>query len=256
MKLADMMGGNTCSDIVPGRTNMDMEKTRQQEQEKLEQRIKEESGEVKKRKATPIEYLLLFGKVPRLDQVQVMKPENLNREDAKRFLDAGCSKCHLMRLYGIQNPGGPHYKQLAEILREQQPASKKLNIIWIAPPVINAPKIRINKHSLVFINKLAVESAPNKYHQGFKARIGIDETQKILVVQPSEEGEYVFRKYRTAIVMTSRALGRQIQKRGIALPAEFAAPWDKDLQAWMGQLIRKESPTSTCGGVWKDNLLK
>lgn len=53
MKLADMMGGNTCSDIVPGRTNMDMEKTRQQEQEKLEQRIKEEFGEVKKRKATP-----------------------------------------------------------------------------------------------------------------------------------------------------------------------------------------------------------
>lgn len=123
MKLANMMGGNTCSDIVPGRTNMDVEKTRQQEQKKLEQRIKEESGEVKKRKATPIEYLLLFGKVPRLDQVQVMKPENLNREDARRLLDAGCSKCHLMRLYGIQNPGGPHYKQLAEILREQQPAS-------------------------------------------------------------------------------------------------------------------------------------
>lgn len=44
------------------RGNVDPTIARRHEEEQLEQRIEEEAGEVKKRKCTPIEYLLLFAR--------------------------------------------------------------------------------------------------------------------------------------------------------------------------------------------------
>ncbi|MEG3069455.1 MAG: hypothetical protein RQM92_00115 [Candidatus Syntrophopropionicum ammoniitolerans] len=107
-KLANVMGvgDSVCSDIVPGRGNVDAIKSQRHEQEQLEKRIEEEAGQVEKRKCTPIEYLMLFGEVPKLEQVQIMTMDDLAVEDAKRLLDAGCSKRHLLRLYGIRDPGG------------------------------------------------------------------------------------------------------------------------------------------------------
>lgn len=100
-KLANVMGGSACSDIVPGRSNVDINEVRRHEQEQLEQRIEEETGEVEKRKCTPIEYLWLFGEVPKLDQIQMLKPENLTKDDAMEFIEAGCTRKHLSDMYGM-----------------------------------------------------------------------------------------------------------------------------------------------------------
>jgi len=113
------------------------------EEEQLEKRIEEETGEVKKRKCTPIEYLLLFGKIPELEQVQVMTMGDLTAEDARQLLDAGCSKRHLLRLYGANTVGGPHYRQLEDLLgglsRRQVPAVTP-NITWITPTTAGPPQ--------------------------------------------------------------------------------------------------------------------
>ena len=246
MKLANVMGGSACSDIVPGRSNVDINEVRRHEEEQLERRIKEEAGQVQKRKCTPIEYLLLFGEVPKLEQVQIMTMDDLAVEDAKRLLDAGCSKRHLLRLYGIRDPGGPYYCQLAELLEEktskkpEEKTQKKLDITWIIPPIRNLPKIRLNKYNKISINKYALESAPLQSYQSFRARIGLDKSQKILVVQPSEFGEYEFRKRQRTVNTVSRTLKKSIQENGISLPVEFIVTWDGDLQAWIGRLIEEK----------------
>jgi len=90
-KLASVIGGSHSGDIV-STSNIDIEAVQRHEEEQLAKRIEEEAGEVKKRKCTPIEYLRLFNQVPRLDQVQVMKPKELTKEDAVRFIEAGCTR--------------------------------------------------------------------------------------------------------------------------------------------------------------------
>ena len=245
-KLANVMGGSICSDIVPGRGNVDAIKSQRHEQEQLEKRIKEEAGQVQKRKCTPIEYLLLFGEVPKLEQTQKMTFDDLTVEAAQQLLDAGCSRNHLMQLYGIRNPGGPHYKRLAELFGEktskkpEEKTQKKLDITWIIPPIRNLPKIRLNKYNMISINKYALESAPLQSYQSFRARIGLDKSQKILVVQPSEFGEYEFRKRQRTVNTVSRTLKKSIQENGISLPVEFIVTWDGDLQAWIGRLIEEK----------------
>lgn len=72
-------------------------------------------------KLTPIEYLTVTSAVPELDQVQIMTMGDLTRDAATLLLDAGCSKCQLLKLYGIRTPGGPHYKLLARVLDGSQP---------------------------------------------------------------------------------------------------------------------------------------
>lgn len=104
MGLAEVLGGECSKDIILGKE--DLWEQLQAEEEELERRQREESGPVNSRKATLIEYLLLFGAVPRLDQVQQMSPEDLSREDAEKLLKAGCSKKHLAQLYGYSNVGG------------------------------------------------------------------------------------------------------------------------------------------------------
>ncbi|MDD3057138.1 MAG: hypothetical protein PHO72_02405 [Sphaerochaeta sp.] len=67
-------------------------------------------------KLTPVEYLTVTGEVPAPDQVRDMKLDDLSRDAATLLLDAGCSKCQLLKLYGIRTPGGPHYKLLYHVL--------------------------------------------------------------------------------------------------------------------------------------------
>lgn len=81
--LCKAMSSGVCSDIIPGRGNVDIKTVQRHEQEQLEKRIAEETGEVEKRKCTPIEYLLLFGQAPKLDQVQVITLDDLTAEDAR-----------------------------------------------------------------------------------------------------------------------------------------------------------------------------
>lgn len=221
-KLQQAFGCGTCASIIPARGNTDPTTARRHEEEQLEKRIEEETGEVKKRKCTPIEYLLLFGKVPRLDQVQVLSFEDLTAEDAKQFLNAGCSRCHLLRLYGIKNPGGPHYRQLAELL-EEQPEKKQSEVTsdasvyeftWVTP-VTAKPKI--------------LEC---------KARIGVNKTKNVLAIQPVEQNGYFFKKEKFgALRLSSKQVANFLKDAGIQLPSEFDASWDDSLQAWIGRLV-------------------
>jgi len=238
------VGDSVCSDIVPRREN-DAIKSQQFEQEQLEKRIEEESGEMTRRKATPIEYLLLFGEVPKLEQVQIMTMDDLAVEDARRLLDAGCSKRHLLRLYGIRDPGGPYYCQLAELLEErpvemvkQKPtAVANYNITWIKMTTARLPNITANKHNVIRINAAAVKLAPKEYH-GCGVRVGIDEAQGVLAIQPVEQNGTLTRKEKSgAIRLASKQVGGHLREAGVSLPAKFDASWDDKLQAWVGQLV-------------------
>lgn len=241
MKLSNVIGGNTCSDIISNKNNMDVKTARQQAEEKLEQRIKEESSEVKKRKCTPIEYLLLFGKVPRLDQVQVLSFEDLTVEDAKQLLVAGCSKNHLLKLYGIKHPGGPHYQQLAELLGEKPKKQTVYDFTWITP-TITKPRITINQQNVIRINALAVKMAPQQYHAECKARIGIDKVQNVLAIQPVEKNGYLFKKEKRgeALWLASKQVVKFLKESGLPLPSEFDTSWDSKMQAWVGRLVEGE----------------
>lgn len=247
-KLQNTVGCGTCASIIPARGNVDPTTARRHEEEQLEQRIKEESSEVKKRKCTPIEYLLLFGKVPRLDQVQVLSFEDLTAEDVKQFLNAGCSRCHLLRLYGIKNPGGPHYRQLAELL-EEQPEKKQSEVTsdasvyeftWVTP-VTAKSKISVNRQNVIRINALAVQAAPSQYQLECKARIGVNKTKNVLAIQPVEQNGYFFKKEKFgALRLSSKQVANFLKDAGIQLPSEFDASWDDSLQAWIGRLVEGE----------------
>jgi hypothetical protein len=268
-KLQNTVGCGTCASIIPARGNVDPTTARRHEEEQLEQRIEEEAGEVKKRKCTPIEYLLLFGKVPEIDQVQVMTMDDLTADDARQLLEAGCSKRFLMQLYGIKVPGGPHYRQLAELLggeelvvikdettkKTESVPEKGMNITWLAPTIGKSGKSRItiNKHNAMRINAVATATAPCQYRQGCKARVGVDKKQGILAIQPVKIGEdgYLFRSDLRALISdqqmknlgliaTSRQAREYIQAAGMPIPAKFDASWDDDLQAWVGQLVEEE----------------
>lgn len=249
-KLANVMGvgDSVCSDIVPGRGNVDAIKSQRHEQEQLEKRIEEEAGQVEKRKCTPIEYLMLFGEVPKLEQVQIMTMDDLAVEDAKRLLDAGCSKRHLLRLYGIRDPGGPYYCQLAELLEEQPAEMVKqkptavanYNITWIKMTTARLPSITANKHNVVRINAAGVKLAPKEYHDRCGVRVGIDEAQGVLAIQPVEQNGTLTRKEKSgAIRLASKQVGDHLREAGVSLPAKFDASWDDKLQAWVGQLVRE-----------------
>lgn len=240
-KLQQAFGCGTCASIIPARGNTDPTTARRHEEEQLEKRIEEEAGEVKKRKCNPIEYLLLFGKIPELEQVQVMTMGDLTAEDARQLLDAGCSKRHLLRLYGANTVGGLHYRQLEDLLggveQEQVPAVTP-NITWITPTTAGPPRISISKNNMIRINAAAIKITPSKYRKECKVRVGIDEAQDILAIQPVEKGGYVIRDEKSgALRLISRQIGDHLRKAGISLPAKFDASWDEDMQAWIGRLI-------------------
>lgn len=240
-KLQQAFSGSTCSSVIPARGNRDPKTFENHEKEQLEKRIEEEAGEVKKRKCNPIEYLLLFGNVPELDQAQVMTMDDLTAEDARQLLDAGCSKRHLLRLYGVSTVGGPHYRQLENLLgvveQEQVPAVTP-NITWITPTTAGPPRISISKNNMIRINAAAIKIAPSKYRKECKVRVGIDDAQDILAIQPVEKGGYVIRDEKSgALRLISRQIGDHLRKAGISLPAKFDASWDEDMQAWIGRLV-------------------
>jgi hypothetical protein len=70
------------------------------------------------KKLTPIEYLTVTGEAPTLDQVQILTLDDLNYDDAWRLLQTGISKRQLLMLYGVKEPSGPYYKQLADIMND------------------------------------------------------------------------------------------------------------------------------------------
>jgi hypothetical protein len=244
-KLQQAFGCGTCASIIPARGNTDPTTARRHEEEQLEKRIEEETGEVKKRKCTPIEYLLLFGKIPELEQVQVMTMGDLTAEDARQLLDAGCSKRHLLRLYGVNTVGGPHYRQLEELL-EEQPEKKQSEVTsdasvyeftWVTP-VTAKPKISVNRQNVIRINALAVQAAPSQYQLECKARIGVNKTKNVLAIQPVEQNGYFFKKEKFgALRLSSKQVANFLKDAGIQLPSEFDASWDDSLQAWIGRLI-------------------
>lgn len=268
-KLASAMGGSVCSDIVPGRSNVDINEVRRHEQEQLEKRIQDEAGEVEKRKCTPIEYLWLFGEVPKLDQIQMLKPENLTKDDAMEFIEAGCTRKHLSDMYGmsvgklyslltewglhtpkrkvVDKPVDTSVDTVEPDSNEKEPTSaiaapelKLDSIIWL-DPFKPQPRITISNRSVVRINCSAVESAPSVHRQGCKARIGIDRAQK-LIIQPVADisDGYTFRLYARAISMTSKRVAKSLKDAGISIPAVFDATWDEGLQAWVGQLVQEK----------------
>lgn len=244
-KLQQAFGCGTCASIIPARGNTDPTTARRHEEEQLEKRIEEETGEVKKRKCTPIEYLLLFGKIPELEQVQVMTMGDLTAEDARQLLDAGCSKRHLLRLYGVNTVGGLHYRQLEELL-EEQPEKKQSEVTsdasvyeftWVTP-VTAKPKISVNRQNVIRINALAVQAAPSQYQLECKARIGVNKTKNVLAIQPVEQNGYFFKKEKFgALRLSSKQVANFLKDAGIQLPSEFDASWDDSLQAWIGRLV-------------------
>lgn len=177
--------------------------------------------------------------------------DDLTADDARQLLEAGCSKRFLMQLYGIKVPGGPHYRQLAELLGGRASGDKKMrpprklesvpekgmNITWLAPTMIT-----INKHNTMRINAVATATAPCQYRQGCKARVGVDKKQGILAIQPVKIGEdgYLFRSDLRALIATIKISQKYIQAAGMPIPAKFDASWDDDLQAWVGQLVEEE----------------
>lgn len=272
-ELAGLVSGSVSSDIVPSRGNIDIKESRRHEEEQLEQRCKDEAGEVKKRKCNPIEYLLLFGRVPKLDQIQVMKPENLTKEDAISLINAGCTRKHLADLYGMSvgklysllTQFGLHTPKKKIVDKpvdtvdtsvdnvESKPVPKPVpgeivdalepNITWL-DPIKSQPKITISERNEIRINRSAVKDAPSKYQPGCKARIGIDPAQKMLIIQPVAETEegytFRFRQQGWLLKVTSKWVTKGLEDAGIPTPVAFETAWDNDLQAWVGRLIRNE----------------
>jgi hypothetical protein len=275
-ELAGLVSGSVSSDIVPGRDNVDAKAAQRHEQEQLEQRIEEETGKVKKRKCNPIEYLLLFGRVPKLDQIQVLKSENLTKDDAVKFIEAGCTRKHLADMYGmsvgklyslltewglhtpkrkaVDKPVDipvdtvepePVLKPVPELVPEPVPGEMadalESNITWLVP-VESLPKITISGRNEISLNRAAVITAPDKYQQGCKARIGVDTTQNTLIIQPVAETEegYTFRQRGWLLKVSSKWVKEGLIKAGMDIPAAFEVSWNNDLQAWVGRLIREE----------------
>lgn len=270
-ELAGLVSGSVSSDIVPSRGKVDIKEAQRHEQEQLEQRCKDEAGEVKKRKCNPIEYLLLFGRVPKLDQIQVMKPENLTKEDAISLINAGCTRKHLADLYGMSvgklysllTQFGLHTPKRKAVDKpvdtsvdnvESKPVPKPVPgpvprkmadalepITWL-DPVESLPKITINGRNEISLNCAAVIIAPARYQQGCKARIGVDTTQNTLIIQPVAETEegYTFRQRGWLLKVSSKWVKEGLIKAGMDIPAAFEASWNNDLQAWVGRLIREE----------------
>ena len=239
-KLQQAFGCGTCASIIPARGNADPTTARRHEEEQLEKRIEEETGEVKKRKCNPIEYLLLFGKIPELEQVQVMTMGDLTAEDARQLLDAGCSKRHLLRLYGANTVGGPHYRQLEDLLGGQVKGERENiteGIAWIEPA--HPARIRISKYGAVSISSTAVGIAPAPHHEGCRVKIGVDGAQKELIVMPNNNGPFNLKRRGKTLSTASIAVTRALQAAGISIPATFEASWDKDIQAWIGRLTKE-----------------
>lgn len=243
-KLQNAFSSGTCSSIVTARGCAEAGTAREYEKEQLEKRIEEEAGEMKKRKCTPIEYLLLFGQVPELEQVRrVMTIDNLTADDAQRLLDAGCSKRHLFRLYGVLNPGGPHYRQLEDLLGGGQPAEmikqEKVNttegIAWIEPAC--SSQIRISKYGVMTISGAAVDSAPIKNQEGCQAKIGVDGAQGALIIMPEKSGTFILKRRGKTLSLASIAVTKALQAAGISIPSKFDASWDDKMQAWIGKVI-------------------
>ena len=249
-ELAGLIGGSVCSDIVPGKDNVDAKIVRRHEEEQLERRIKEEAGQVQKRKCTPIEYLMLFGEVPKLEQVQVMKPEDLTKEDAVRLIEAGCTKKHLANLYNMsvgklcvfltewdlytpknKNTGNPAILDNPEIE----------DVIWFTPKD-KRPQITINKHNVIRISSLAILLAPNEYRNAekIKARVGIHQKENVLIIQPVNNAGYILAKDGKGLRCAPSYITKYLQQRGISIPAVFECSWDDGLQAWIGRLVQGE----------------
>ena len=102
-ELAELLEGGNCSDIVEGKIKgkIEIDSQRHEEDDKgMVKRVKIKDKD-RAEKVTPIEYLSVTGEVPKLDQIQVLKPENLTKEDAISLINAGCTRKHLADLYGM-----------------------------------------------------------------------------------------------------------------------------------------------------------
>lgn len=226
-----------------------------EEKKYWEKRIKEESGPVKKTKCTPAEYLLLFGRVPEIEQVLTMEPEDLTLEYAQQLLDAGCPKTRLAELYGMHPPRlyemltewGLHTpkkqeqakaeeKATPEPATEPEPAVDKPTITWFAPQVAG-PMVAVSETGRIRINKTALFSAPEQYHQSIRCRIGVNRETQGIIIQP-DLGGYKFRRNNAALCCTSMPVAQQIKEIGVSLPARFPAVWEEEYQAWVGQLVK------------------
>lgn len=102
------------------------------------------------------------------------------------------------------------------------------------------PSITANKHNVVRINAAGVKLAPKEYHDRCGVRVGIDEAQGVLAIQPVEQNGTLTRKEKSgAIRLASKQVGDHLREAGVSLPAKFDASWDDKLQAWVGQLVRE-----------------
>lgn len=270
-ELAELLEGGNCSDIVEGKIKgkIEIDSQRHEEDDKgMVKRVKIKDKD-RAEKVTPIEYLSVTGEVPKLDQIQVLKPENLTKEDAISLINAGCTRKHLADLYGmsvgklyslltqfglhtpkkkiVDKPVDTSVDTVEPDSNEKEPTSaiaapelKLDSIIWL-DPFKPQPRITISNRSIVRINCSAVESAPSVHRQGCKARIGIDRAQK-LIIQPVADisDGYTFRLYARAISMASKQVAKSLKDAGISIPAVFDATWDEGLQAWVGQLVQEK----------------
>ena len=154
-----------------------------------------------------------------------------------------CSRCaERMRREDVSHQ--PEYSSAVaaapETVDEKAIAPTKFNIAWIEPMTVYPPKITINKQNVIRINTAAVKLAPKEYH-GCGMRVGIDEDQSILAIQPEEQrGSIISKEKRGAIRLVSKQAGCRLREAGVPLPAKFDASWDDKLQAWIGQLVRDE----------------
>lgn len=252
MALAKVLSGEHSRDIILG--DGDPRELRKQEEAELEKRKQEESGPVNKRKATPIEYLLLFGQVPRLDQVQQMKPEDLNKEDAERLLKAGCPKNHLAKLYGYTNVGGIAYRLkkwgLYDLALSTMPpqnqgqqnqirttAGDKLTLDKMKRyvPVPTEPFISVRPDGKVYISRIALIQGP--VQEKFKAGIYTSEDAQVIAIHPESEGYSFFTSKGQAAYTNAKSFVADLLAAGVKCPAKYQAAWDPELQAWVGRIV-------------------
>lgn len=242
---------------MPGMTpkpGVDIATASKQAKEHWEKRVKEESGPMEKSKCTPMEYLLLFGQVPKLTQVQEMKPKDMTKEAAIKLTEAGCTRQHLADLYnmsigklyktltkmGLHKPKQTKTKEKATPKPTTKPEPVQMDkpaITWFVPQ-ITGPMIAVSETGRIRINKAAILLAPERYHQSIRCRIGVNRKVQNIIIQPDLSG-YKFRRNRSsALCCTSAPAARHLQELGVPLPGQFPATWNSEHKAWIGQLVK------------------
>lgn len=250
MGLAEILKSESSRDIIPA--DVDPRELRKLEEEELERRIEEESGPCITRKPAPVECLELGID---LAKAQVMKPEDLTREDAEKLLTAGITKYRIMKLYNFKGPGtlyiklkkwGLYESKEKQNTKMEKPESPYLDFDLskfeqfgeaspVSPALYVSPKeLRISGTDLQPGDRVVfyINSVELQYL----------EPGRLVIIKKSETGRalYYDRNSKRACRISCRSLMKSLQQKGVPLPARYKLEWSEKMQAWVGRLIDGE----------------